>query len=1365
MAELATSTIHPGTYIKISILPAGMSVKKAAELLGVGRPALSNLLNENASLSPEMALRLEKAFGAKRETLLQMQASYDEAQTRLRDKEFAVRAYAPSFMDITATQITAWADQTTARPQLPAFLRRLVLTTGTNLTKVDFPAYDNAQRHGWDGRVETDTATPWIPSGVSGWEFGCNKDPRQKAEEDYAARASVPSTEKKGTTFVFVTPRNWTGKDGWAKAKRAERKWKDVKALDASDLEQWLEQTVPAQSWMAEKLGIPSDDILSLNVCWDRWAKVTRPELSKELFRGSIDAHKNTLEDWLKEPPERPLVVTGDSEEEALAFVACAFETLGAIPGEFFDRAVVLRSVTAFSKATKASSTFIPIIVSPDVESVSAGLHKVQRTIIIRRRNAVEGEPDIALDLLDDATFRTALTAMGIADEEIEVHARASGQSPTILRRRLSDVPEIRFPPWAHDSALTRKLVPIGFAGVWNSETKADQEILSFLTGEAYEDVEKSVAELLNSEQPPVWSVGRYRGVASKIDVFYGIRRLVTRQDLENFFFTARLVLSERDPSLDLPEEQRYAASIYGKTRDHSAALRDGICETLVLLAVHGNNLFRDRPGVDVEAQVNVIVRELLTPFNAETWASQRSDLPRYAEGAPDQFLDILEGDLKSDDPKILSLLKPVSSTLFGGGCPRTGLLWALELLAWHPERLARVARLLARLSEPHIEDNWQNKPENSLKSIFRSWMPQTSADIERRKAVLEVIAREFPAVGWRLCVDQFDPHSTIGHYSNRPRWRKDASGAGQPFSGNERYLFARKAVDIAIDWPKHDESTLGDLVERLQSLLDEDQEKVWNRIKTWIASGPSDDQKATLRERIRRYAFTRRGRGRKLGNKTKDYAKDVSDLLVPSDPVVRHHWLFARQWVDESFEEIEDAKFDHEKREAKIAKLRADAIAEVWKAGGYAGIVRLCESGEASFVVGGQMATGAVAGLDAAEFLYRLVSEPVDRSPRHMESCLSGFLINMGDVARNELLKSLILTFQSESAAGADKIIRLLKCAPFGKQTWGHVDLLKADLQTGYWKECFPHWNRQESNELNELINQLLQVDRPRAALNAVRFEFKRIESKVLMRLLREVATNGSEPSDHYQINSHDVAEAFKVLDERPELSRDEIAHLEFLFLSALERDKRGIPNLERQLAQSPALFMQALGLAYNRRGNGEEDPPEWHIESEDARKSIASQTYRLLHKAKRIPGTRQDGTIDISELKAWITEVKALSKKYAREEIGDSAIGELLSKSRPGVDGVWPCESVRQALEETGTEKMSVGMTIGLLNQRGAHFRGVGGDDERELAAKYRGWSHQVSLDSPFTSRLLEQIARNYDRDAERHDTDANLRKRLPY
>lgn len=84
-------------------------------------------------------------------------------------------------------------------------------------------------------------------------------------------------------------------------------------------------------------------------------------------------------------------------------------------------------------------------------------------------------------------------------------------------------------------------------------------------------------------------------------------------KDLAEFFMLAEYVLSESDPALDLPEDQRWAAELYGKIRDHSAALREGVCETLVVLSVPGNNLFRDRLGIDVEARVSSLIRRLLS--------------------------------------------------------------------------------------------------------------------------------------------------------------------------------------------------------------------------------------------------------------------------------------------------------------------------------------------------------------------------------------------------------------------------------------------------------------------------------------------------------------------------------------------------------------------------------------------------------------------------------------------------------------------------------------------------------------------------------------------------------------------------------
>jgi addiction module HigA family antidote len=85
---------HPGGFVKSEIVEAlELSVTDAAKVLGVTRPALSALLNERASLSPEMALRIEKAFGVSMDTLMRMQNSYDIAQARRRAGKIKVTRF------------------------------------------------------------------------------------------------------------------------------------------------------------------------------------------------------------------------------------------------------------------------------------------------------------------------------------------------------------------------------------------------------------------------------------------------------------------------------------------------------------------------------------------------------------------------------------------------------------------------------------------------------------------------------------------------------------------------------------------------------------------------------------------------------------------------------------------------------------------------------------------------------------------------------------------------------------------------------------------------------------------------------------------------------------------------------------------------------------------------------------------------------------------------------------------------------------------------------------------------------------------------------------------------------------------------
>jgi len=85
---------HPGQFIRMEVIePLGLSVTDAAKILGVTRPALSALLNGRAALSPDMAIRIEKAFGPKMDTLLRMQTAYEIAEARDREGDIKVKRY------------------------------------------------------------------------------------------------------------------------------------------------------------------------------------------------------------------------------------------------------------------------------------------------------------------------------------------------------------------------------------------------------------------------------------------------------------------------------------------------------------------------------------------------------------------------------------------------------------------------------------------------------------------------------------------------------------------------------------------------------------------------------------------------------------------------------------------------------------------------------------------------------------------------------------------------------------------------------------------------------------------------------------------------------------------------------------------------------------------------------------------------------------------------------------------------------------------------------------------------------------------------------------------------------------------------
>ena len=263
-------------------------------------------------------------------------------------------------------------------------------------------------------------------------------------------------------------------------------------------------------------------------------------------------------------------------------------------------------------------------------------------------------------------------------------------------------------------------------------------------------------------------------------------------------------------------------------------------------------------------------------------------------------------------------------------------------------------------------------------------------------------------------------------------------------------------------------------------------------------------------------------------------------------------------------------------------------------------------------------------------------------------------------------------------------------------------------------------------------------------------------------MRLLTEVATVGIEPTGHYPLSPHDLSKAFDVLSERSDADPDALAGLEFLYIDGLSHTKHGIRNLERQLSESPSLFVQALAMTF-RRKDGKEDPPELKTDNLELGQKRAQSAYTMLSRARRLPGMNDKGELDGQKMRDWIVSVRALARDFGRDEIAENQIGQLLAHSPIGSDGFWPHETVREVLEDLGTDRLASGMMIGKQNARGAVWRGRGGDQERDIAKSYRDASAAVATEYPFTARLLNELARFYDRDAAWYDDRALVEKRL--
>lgn len=210
-------------------------------------------------------------------------------------------------------------------------------------------------------------------------------------------------------------------------------------------------------------------------------------------------------------------------------------------------------------------------------------------------------------------------------------------------------------------------------------------------------------------------------------------------------------------------------------------------------------------------------------------------------------------------------------------------------------------------------------------------------------------------------------------------------------------------------------------------------------------------------------------------------------------------------------------------------------------------------------------------------------------------------------------------------------------------------------------------------------------------------------------------------------------------------------LGELEWAYFPILD-DTREPRALYAALDESPQLFVDMVSLVYRGKSEEPRDPDEHSAQ-------LASHAWSVLHDWRGVLGLREENRIEDDHLRNWIRKARLLLADRDRADIGDQQLGQLLSGSPNGNDGAWPAEPIRDLIEDLGSKGLEIGLHLGVVNSRGVTSRGVydGGDQERALAARYREWAHTAER-WPRTSRLLRELADDYERDARREDDRAD-------
>lgn len=947
--------------------------------------------------------------------------------------------------------------------------------------------------------------------------------------------------------------------------------------------------------------------------------------------------------------------------------------------------------------------------------------------------------------LLQGRSRREPAAVWGMLSHEIRFASKYSGiLTREYLEDKLNDTfvaPGTRaiHQPLAYPAPASPKrsddlgdtLMIANLLGSWE-ENVADISAIDQMTEGRYSQWRAHMISALNSQQWPIRYFDRTWKITGRGDFWLAFGHRLLEQELGRFRELAVTVLSESR----IDSEDWISRSRASDERRYSSYLREGISDSLALLGTNSAALTNCRPDY-ARSIAHATVRRVLQGADWRRWSSIDRLLPTLAEASPDAFLRAVESSLIAspcpfDELFRREALPPMGRMLM------TGLLWAMESLAWDQDYFPRVALILARLAEKDPGGTWANRPINSLIAILLPWHPQTTASQAQREATIRHIVKDSPITGWTLLMKLIPGATQTTSETYRPRWRTDITKEASSTPTRKEYWEEIDAIaQIALEQAQKRTERLATLIKQLNHLPRSATNNILRHLESGALTHATDDERfeiwrslTSLIRKHRRYAYTKWA----LPEDELQKIESAANAIAPASTEVRHRALFTKD--DFSLYESND---DFRAEQTKLDAKRRGAVEDIIAIAGIHGLLDFSKTVEAPHTVGFFVGTMVDQGEDSI-----VLPSVMHASDAALADFANGFILGRFATRHWDWVDAI----NRSDWAISDRAAFFFRL-PFTGETWKRVSDDLGQDEGMYWREVPVRYYEMKEDEIEDGADRLIDYGRGDSAVNclaALAHQKQPVDPDLAYRALL-LAASSDEPPDEASV--YDYAALITALQSDKNTDKDSLEQIEWLYSSILNEHNDAAPvYVTQRLADDPEYFCEVVRLMYRSSNEARSRRP-----ATEERRRAASAAFRILHEWKTPPGMDGDRSFDPAALPHWIYAVVEKSKETGHLDVALHRAGEVLIHCPPDPNGLWVHHDVAEVLDQLEMEELRRGYYLGAYNSRGMHRVDPTGAPELQLGQRYRDRAEALREAGFYRfAQTLMDLAETYEADARR-------------